>query len=55
MSKLLDDIIEERRQQALDYEAYLAKILDAAKTLGTKEPLTDYPWLARYRSETRAV
>ena len=43
MSKLLDDILEQRRQEALDYEAYLAKILDTAKTLGTKEPLTDYP------------
>jgi type I restriction enzyme, R subunit len=43
MSKLLDDILEQRRQEALDYEAYLAKILDAAKTLGTKKPLTDYP------------
>jgi type I restriction enzyme R subunit len=43
MSKLLDDIIAERRQLAVEYEAYLAKILDAAKKLGTKEPLADYP------------
>ncbi|UDM36033.1 HsdR family type I site-specific deoxyribonuclease [Mycobacterium ulcerans] len=43
MSKLLDDIIAERHQQALQYEAYLAKILEAANRLGTKEPLTDYP------------
>ncbi|GFG50767.1 restriction endonuclease subunit R [Mycolicibacterium agri] len=43
MSKLLDDILELRRQQALDYEAYLAKLLEAASALGTKEPLTDYP------------
>nr|WP_202951345.1 MULTISPECIES: type I restriction endonuclease subunit R [Mycobacterium ulcerans group] len=43
MSKLLDDIIAERHQQALQYEAYLAKILEAANRLGTNEPLTDYP------------
>ncbi|OZC33162.1 type I restriction endonuclease subunit R [Gordonia polyisoprenivorans] len=37
MSELLDAIIEERRQQALDYQAYLAKLLEAAKKLGTGE------------------
>lgn len=37
MSELLDAIIEERRQQAIDYQEYLAKLLDAAKQLGTKE------------------
>lgn len=31
MSELLDAIIEERRQQAIDYQEYLAKLLDAAK------------------------
>lgn len=43
MSELLDAIIEERRQKAIDYEAYLAKLLDAAKQLGTKESGTKYP------------
>lgn len=43
MSKLLDDILELRRQEALDYEEYLVKLLEAATALGTKEPLTDYP------------
>lgn len=43
MSKLLDDILELRRQEALEYEAYLARLLELATTLGTKEPLTDYP------------
>jgi type I restriction enzyme, R subunit len=43
MSRLLDDIITERRQQALEYEAYLSKILDAAQQLGTKEPFARYP------------
>lgn len=43
MSELLDAIIEERRQQAIDYQEYLAKLLDAAKQLGTKESDTKYP------------
>lgn len=43
MSELLDAIIEERRQNAIDYEEYLAKLLDAANQLGTKESDTKYP------------
>lgn len=43
MSELLDAIIEQRRQQAIDYEEYLAKLLDAAKKLGSKESDTKYP------------
>jgi type I restriction enzyme R subunit len=43
MSELLDAIIEERRQAAIDYEAYLAKLLEAAKQLGNKEADTKYP------------
>jgi len=43
MSALLDAIIEQRRQQAIDYQEYLAKLLDAAKRLGTKESDTQYP------------
>ena len=43
MCELLDAIIEERRQQALDYQEYLAKLLDAAKQLGTEESDTEYP------------
>ncbi len=43
MSELLDAIIEERRQQALDYQEYLAKLLDAARQLGNKESDTKYP------------
>jgi type I restriction enzyme R subunit len=43
MSELLDAIIEERRKQAVDYQAYLAKLLDAAKQLGTGESDTKYP------------
>ncbi|MFF0817585.1 type I restriction endonuclease subunit R [Rhodococcus sp. NPDC003318] len=43
MSELLDAIIEQRRQQAIDYQEYLAKLLDAAKKLGTRESDTQYP------------
>ncbi len=43
MSALLDAIIEARRQQAIDYQEYLAKLLDAAKKLGAKESDTTYP------------
>lgn len=43
MSALLDAIIEQRRQQAIDYQEYLAKLLNAAKKLGAKESDTKYP------------
>lgn len=43
MSELLDAIIEQRRQQAIDYQEYLAKLLEAAKQLGAKESDTKYP------------
>lgn len=43
MSELLDAIIEERRKHALDYQAYLAQLLDAAKQLGTGESDHKYP------------
>ncbi len=33
MSELLDAIIEQRRQQAIDYQAYLAKLLEAPRSL----------------------
>lgn len=43
MSELLDAILEERRKQALAYEEYLAKILDAAQQLGNKDTGKSYP------------
>jgi type I restriction enzyme R subunit len=43
MSELLDAIIEQRRQQAIDYREFLAKLLDAAKKLGSKASDTKYP------------
>lgn len=43
MSEILDAIIEERRHQAIDYERYLAKLLEHAQKLGTQESDTKYP------------
>jgi type I restriction enzyme R subunit len=43
MSELLDAILEERRQGALDYKDYLAKLLDHATKLGKGESDTAYP------------
>src|SRR5690625_3584290 len=43
MSELLDAIIEERRKGALEYQQYLAKLLDTAKQIGTRESDTKYP------------
>ena len=43
MSELLDALLEERRKQALEYEEYLAKILDAAQQLGSKDTGKTYP------------
>jgi len=44
MSELLDALLEERRQGALDYKAYLAKLLDQAAQLGKGEGTgVEYP------------
>ena len=43
MSELLDAVLEERRQQALEYEEYLAKILDIAQQAGSKDTGKSYP------------
>lgn len=43
MSALLDSIIEDRRQAAIDYKEYLASLLDAAKQLGSRESDVVYP------------
>ncbi|AZM55221.1 restriction endonuclease subunit R [Streptomyces sp. WAC 01529] len=43
MSELLDAILEERRQRALDYKEYLAKLLEHASKLGKGESDTQYP------------
>ena len=43
MSELLDAILEQRRQGALDYKDYLAKLLEHAAKLGKGESDTEYP------------
>jgi type I restriction enzyme R subunit len=43
MSELLDAILQEQRQGALDYKAYLAKLLEHATKLGKGESDTEYP------------
>ncbi|WP_127466463.1 type I restriction endonuclease subunit R [Streptomyces sp. B27] len=43
MSELLDAILEERRQGALDYKEYLEKLLEHASNLGKGESDTEYP------------
>jgi len=55
MSELLDAILEERRKQALDYEQYLAKILQATQQLGTKDTGKTYPSWAKHGGQTALI
>lgn len=43
MSSLLDAIIEQRRQGAIDYKEYLEQLIAHAKKVGSKESDTVYP------------
>jgi len=43
MSLLLDALLEERRRGAIQYKAYLEKLLEQATKLGKLESDTDYP------------
>ncbi|BCT76432.1 restriction endonuclease subunit R [Sinomonas cyclohexanicum] len=43
MSSLLDAIIEQRRQGAIDYKAYLEQLIAHAQKVGSNEPLGSYP------------
>lgn len=43
MSELLDAIIEERRRNAIEYQQYLARLLNAATQLGSRESGYPYP------------
>ena len=43
MSELLDALIAQRKTDAIDYEAYLAKIVDLAKQAKSPESSTSYP------------
>ncbi len=43
MSQLLDALIEQRRQQALDYQAYLRDIVELTRRVSRPETQADYP------------
>ncbi len=43
MSELLDALIQARKKQALDYKAYLAKIVELTKQVSKPEKETSYP------------
>jgi len=43
MSELLDSLIRERKQHALDYRAYLRKIVELAQKVGQPEKEVSYP------------
>lgn len=43
MSALLDALIEQRRQNAIDYEAYLRRLIDLTEQVGRKDFEGDYP------------
>jgi type I restriction enzyme, R subunit len=43
MSQLLDAIIAQRRQGAIEYQEYLAKLIEQARQIGNKESDTKYP------------
>jgi len=55
MSKLLDALILQRRQEALDYAAYLAKLLELAAQVGTRESTAAYPGWATTRARRSLV
>jgi type I restriction enzyme R subunit len=43
MSELLDSLIRERKQQALDYKTYLSKIVELARNVSQPEVQVTYP------------
>jgi type I restriction enzyme R subunit len=43
MSQLLDALILQRKREALDYKAYLARIVDLARQVSRPEAVTSYP------------
>jgi type I restriction enzyme, R subunit len=43
MSHLLDELIEQRRREATDYQKYLEKVIDLAKKVRKPESGIDYP------------
>src|SRR5699024_7263457 len=55
MSALLDSIIEQRRQDALDYQQFLTQLLDTATQLGTKGSSKQYPAWADHAGKQALV
>lgn len=55
MSELLDALIEQRRQDALDYKAYLKQLLELATKVGKKESDTVYPEWAKNGAQRALV
>ena len=43
MSELLDELIRQRRQEALDYKEYLKRIIELTKKVASKGNATEYP------------
>jgi type I restriction enzyme R subunit len=55
MSALLDALLEERRQGALEYKEYLEKLLEQATQLGTGASDTVYPAWADNRARRALI
>lgn len=55
MSELLDALIEQRRQDALDYKGYLKQLLDLATKVGKEESDAVYPEWARNGAQRALV
>jgi type I restriction enzyme, R subunit len=55
MSELLNALIEQRHQEAVDYKAYLQQLLDLATKVGKKESDTVYPEWAKTGAQRALV
>lgn len=55
MSALLDSIIEQRRQDSLSYEQYLAKLIETAQQLGARESRKQYPGWVEHAGQQALV
>ena len=55
MSSLLDALIEQRKQQAIDYKEFLEELISLAKKVGNKESDTIYPAWARTGAQKALV
>lgn len=43
MSQLLDALIKQRKQEAMNYKAYLARVVELSKQLSQPETQSSYP------------